>query len=331
MQSASKCSNLAGMSSIASNAEKLNYHLQQLLSDEKRIVINGASGWLGSNITETLSQIYGSNLSEYVLLTASSSKSLRLRNNAEIEVHKWNKRQVMKFAPTHVLQLAFKTRDHVKKLSLNDYSRLNMEIIESANWMITLPSVKGFMHTSSGAVCGPSTHSLEIDPYGYLKSIEELEFARTCADFDTNYLGVRVWSTSGAYIKTGGLLAIESLITQALTGNSIKIESDCRTYRTYVDANEFLVASLIGLLKGKTGLYNSGGDEIEIGALASVISNLTSGSYHQIIRPEFSSEMENRFCSQNPSIEDVLLELDLKFSSIPSQVVQTMEYIKEVS
>ena len=204
MQSASKCSNLAGMSSIANNAEKLNYHLQQLLSDEKRIVINGASGWLGSNITETLSQIYGSNLSKYVLLTASTAKFLRLRNNAQVEIHKWNKEQVIEFAPTHVLQLAFKTRDHVKKLPLNDYSRLNLEIIESANWMITLPSVKGFLHTSSGAVCGSSTYSLNLDPYGYLKSIEELEFARTCADFDTNYLGVRVWSTSGAYIKTGG-------------------------------------------------------------------------------------------------------------------------------
>jgi nucleoside-diphosphate-sugar epimerase len=317
------------MSSIAENAEKLKSHLQHILSDEDRIVINGASGWLGSNIAETLYAVRGSSFENNVLLTASSDKVLRLRNNAEVTVHKWSKERLMQFAPTHIMQLAFKTRDHVKNLPLEEYLRLNLEIISSANWMITLPGIKGFMHTSSGAACGPSTHDAHIDPYGYLKNLEELEYSKNCADLDRNYLGVRIWSTTGAYIKSGGLLAIESLISQALAGTKISVESSCRTYRSYADANEILVASLIGLLQGRTGLYNSGGFEIEIGDLAKIVANMAPKIGHEIIRPEFRFAKEDRFCSEDPSIESVLLEIGLSFSSIPIQVSKTMEYLKE--
>jgi nucleoside-diphosphate-sugar epimerase len=196
--------------------------------------------------------------------------------------------------------------------------------------MISLPSVKGFLHTSSGAVCGQNTHDAHIDPYGFLKTLEELEFAKNCADLNRNYLGVRIWSTSGAYIKSGGLLAIESLISQALVDNKISVESSRRTYRTYADANEILVASLIGLLIGRTGLYNSGGFEIEIGDLASIVADLAPDTGHQIIRPEFRLAKEDRFCSEDPSIESVLHEIGLTFSSISCQVSKTMEYLKEV-
>ena len=318
------------MSSVAKNSDLLKSHLQQLLSDDVRLAINGASGWLGSNISETLYSLHGSNLGKYVLLTASSNSLLRLRNEVSVPVHMWTKELLEEFAPTHIVQLAFKTRDHVKKLPRAEYLRINNEIISSANWMISLPSVKGFMHTSSGAAHDINADKFELNPYGYLKRVEEFEFEKSCVDFNTNYLGVRVWSTSGAYIKTGGLLAIENLITQALTGSVISLVSDTRTYRTYADANEIVVASLMGLLTGKTGLCNSGGYEIEIGDLASVISGLVPEIEHEIIRPEYSLKMEDRFCSEDPSIEDVLLDLGLKFSSIPYQVFQTIEYLKEM-
>lgn len=318
------------MSSIAKNSELLKIHLQKLLSDDIRLVVNGASGWLGSNISETLHSLHGASLGKNILLTASSNTLLRLRNEASVPVYKWTRELLEEFSPTHIVQLAFKTRDHVKNLPLAKYLHINREIISSGKWMISLPSVKGFMHTSSGAVCDTNAGNFELNPYGYLKRLEELEFETSCIDFDTNYLGVRVWSTSGAYIKTGGLLAIEDLVTQALTGSVISLVSDSRTYRTYADANEILIASLIGLLTGRTGLYNSGGYEIEIGDLASIISGLAPETDHKIIRPKYSLEMEDRFCSEGPSIEGVLLELGLTFSNIPCQVSQTMEYIKEM-
>jgi nucleoside-diphosphate-sugar epimerase len=318
------------MSSIVKSSELLKSHLQQLLSDDIRIVINGASGWLGSNISETLYSLYGECLEKNVLLTASSNKVLRLRNKIQVPVHEWSKALLEEFAPTHIVQLAFKTRDHVKNLPPSEYLRINTEIIRSANWMISLPSVKGFLHTSSGAACDTDADNFELNPYGYLKRLEELEFEKSCIDFDANYLGVRVWSTSGAYIKTGGLLAIESLITQALTGDIISIESALPTYRTYADANEILIASLNGLLRGKTGLYNSGGFEIEIGGLANIISQLVPGVAHNIIRPEYHLGEEDRFCSSDPSVESFLLELGLTFSDVSGQVRETIEFLKEV-
>jgi nucleoside-diphosphate-sugar epimerase len=304
--------------------------LNEAITDQTKILVNGASGWLGMNISESLCSVFGEKFKSSVLLTGSRDQVVQLTNGTQLQVHQWSRAIVSDFAPTQVIQLAFKTRDHVSHVSLEDYIKTNEEIIDHAIWMISLPSVKGFLHTSSGAVLGVNTDDKYLDPYGYLKKFEESQYADACMRNKKNYLGLRVWSITGRYIKTGDVFAIENLITQALKGSTIEIKSDCQTYRTYADANEILVASLIGLLMGKTGLYNSGGYEIEIGDLSVLISGLAPDYEHVFVRPNDSSKMEDRFCSEGRSIEDVLLELGLTFSSMSCQVLQTMEYLKEV-
>ena len=315
------------MSSVAENSELLENFLKQLLPSNVRILVNGANGWLGKNTSESLWNILGEDFSSQVLLTGSRNGSLRMQTGSQLEIHQWTEELIEGFKPTHVIQLAFKTRDHAGDISNDEYVSLNEEIIKRALWMISLPSTQGFLHTSSGAALGETATDKFTDPYGYLKRVEESSYSNACEQYGKSYLGVRVWSTTGRYIKTGGLFAIESLISQANSSRSINIGSPGEVWRSYADASEILLASLIALFSGTQGMFNSGGTTVEISELAEVVASNSPSHEISIIRildPEVGA---NVYTSIEPSIEQILKANDLAYSSLSQQVVNTMQYL----
>ena len=316
------------MSSVAENSELLQNFLKQALPSNVRILVNGANGWLGRNISESLWNIFGENFSSQVLLTGSRNGVFEMQNGSELKIHQWTEELIEGFKPTHVIQLAFKTRDHVGEISNDDYISLNEEIINRALWMIALPSTQGFIHTSSGAALGESSTDKLMDPYGYLKKLEESCYSDTCARNGKNYLGVRVWSTTGRYIKTGGLFAIESLISQAIYSRDlISINSQGEVWRSYADANEILLAGLIALFTGATGMYNSGGTDTEIGELAETTASLAPSGTPGINRIKDTTAKASIYTSIEPSIEQVLTSHGLRYSDLQAQVRNTMQYL----
>jgi nucleoside-diphosphate-sugar epimerase len=319
------------MSSVAENRKRLHYFLKESLPNEVRILINGANGWLGKNISESLSEIFGVDFTSRVLLTGSKDGLLSLQNGQRLQVYKWSEELIEEFAPTHLVQLAFKTRDHVSDMSVEDYIAINEEIITRAIWMISLPSLQGFVHTSSGAALGASASEKLSEPYGYLKRFEEDQYARACAEFQKRYLGLRVWSTTGRYIKTGGLFAIESLITQAMSSGIMKINSPGEVWRSYADANEILLASLIALFTGSQGMFNSGGTRVELGELAKIVGSLAQVDNAKIERQFDPYLMKNSYTSIEPSIEEILTTRGLVFSSLRAQLANTMGYLNWLS
>jgi len=329
MPSASKCLNPDGMSSIVNTSSDLVGVLKKCLPEDFRIIINGATGWFGSNISSTFSKLYGDNFDSHVLLTASRDQTLSLPSGAKLQVSKWNKESISQFAPTYVLHLAFKTRDHVNISEKSDYVATNMAIINDAKWMIALPSVKGFMHTSSGAAIGVNASNIDLDPYGYLKSLEELKYRKICEDLGKAYIGVRVWSATGEFIKTGVALAIEDLIQQALLGDEIRISIANPIWRSYADANQILIAGLLGLLSGAHGLYNSGGITIEIEALAKIVAEVIPSKNRFISRMQNLDFVSSTYTSPEPSIEFFLHKFDTQYSDIKAQVETTVQYLRQ--
>ena len=313
--------------SFVTNRSNLIKTLIQTSADDLRIVVNGASGWFGKNMSESLFDFFGVEFESCVLLLGSRDQLVELQNGRKLRVNRWSRELITEFSPTHVIQLAFKTRDYVGEMSIDDYLEINQEIIDNALWMISLPSLRGFLHTSSGAALGLNVNDKYLDPYGYLKKFEEEVYPEACAKNDKDYLGLRVWSTTGRYIKTGGVFAIESLISQALSNNSIRIESPSDVIRSYADANEILMAGMLGLFAKKQGIFNSGGTEIEIGELAALIAELSPGKGVEVVRSPTTTEKPSVYRSMGPSIEQILIDHGLSYSCMQEQVMNTMRYL----
>jgi nucleoside-diphosphate-sugar epimerase len=215
----------------------------------------------------------------------------------------------------------------VGEISNDEYISLNEGIINRALWMIVLPSTQGFLHTSSGAALSDTAFDKLTDPYGYLKKLEESSYATACEECGKNYLGLRVWSTTGRYIKTGGLFAIESLISQAISSQDLNINSQGEVWRSYADANEILLAGLIALFTGDTGMFNSGGTDTEIGELAQIVASLVPSRTPAINRIKDPTASARSYTSNEPSIEQILISHNLRYSDLRAQVINTMQYL----
>lgn len=318
------------MSSVTENCREIQSLLQKTLPGEVRILVNGANGWLGRNISESLWQIFGENFGSKVLLTGSKDSVMQLRDTSELEIRQWSHSLVTQFSPTHVVQLAFKTRDHVGEMSVDDYLEVNQEIIDDSLWMIALPSLIGFLHTSSGAALGLNANDKYLDPYGYLKKFEEEVYLEACAKNGKDYLGLRVWSTTGRYIKTGNVFAIESFINQAIRSKSIAINSPGEVVRSYADANEVILAGLIGLFSGHHGVYNSGGIDVELGDLAKLICEQTGVHESDVLRLKNVSIEKDTYVSKTPKVAEIINAFGLDLSDLRSQVENTVSYLKDL-
>ena len=315
------------MSSVTENCTEIQSLLKKTLPGEVRILVNGANGWLGRNISESLWQVFGDSFDSKVLLTGSKDSIMQLQDTSELEIRQWSHSLVTQFSPTHVIQLAFKTRDHVGEMSVDEYLEINQEIINNSQWMISLPSLIGFLHTSSGAALGLNANDKYLDPYGYLKKFEEEVYPEACAKNGKDYLGLRVWSTTGRYIKTGNVFAIESFINQAIRSKSIAINSPGKVVRSYADANEIILAGLIGLFSGHHGVYNSGGIDVELGDLAKLICEQTGVHESDVLRLKNVSIEKDAYVSKTPKVAEIINAFGLDLSDLRSQVENTVSYL----
>ena len=78
------------MFSVTDNLGLLENSLKQLLPSDIRILINGANGWLGKNVSESLWNIFKESFSSQVLLTGSKDGILQMQNGYDLKIHRWS-------------------------------------------------------------------------------------------------------------------------------------------------------------------------------------------------------------------------------------------------
>lgn len=238
-----------------------------------RILVTGASGWLGRTALDLLAP-----LRLPTLALASVARTIRV-GDREIECRVWDDREVAAFAPTVVLDCAFLTRDRVADLSLDDYVGANRTLTERLVFATRLPDVRLALTVSSGAAVYPSDAlqgPIEDNPYGYLKREAEYRLAEAAEQSGAVPVVARAWSISGAHVQKPQGYALASMIRDAHAG-AIRIMARRNVFRRYVLADELLA---MGIAEGSIGAatIDSGGELVEMGELAARVAS--------VVRPE---------------------------------------------
>jgi nucleoside-diphosphate-sugar epimerase len=304
--------------------------LKPLIQNE-RILVSGASGWLGKNLIELILDLNDGEIPESVLLTAASSRTIELSQNRKVKVVRWDREAIQEFAPTTFINLAFLTRDRLLTIPVDQYIQTNLSIIDNAIWALSLPSINLVLSTSSGVASAISNvDDFQIDPYGKLKKHEELVLLEKADELKKKLLILRVWTVSGKYIKPGDLLIIQSIISAALANKDFEISSNSLTYRTYIHTYEMFGLALVGLLNGKTGIINSGGIKVEIADLAQRIFTLLNAKA-RVIQVLDRKESTEQYVSISPELNEVAVKFKISMMDLDSQILNTAESIRELS
>jgi len=281
---------------------------------EDRVLVIGASGWLGRTALDLLAP-----LGLPTLPLASRARIIRV-GEREIECRVWDEGELAAFAPTVVLDCAFLTRDRVTDMPLDEYLSANRSLTERLLYATRLPDVRLALTVSSGAAVHPHDAldgPIEDSPYGYLKREAEHRLAQAAAESGAVPVVVRAWSISGAHVQKPQNYALGSMIRAADSG-AIRITARRPVFRRYVLAEELLA---LGMAEGGVGpaTVDSGGELVEMAELAARIAAVVRPDA-VITRDELDPRDPDRYHSDGQDWERRCQRWDLASAPLDRQI-----------
>ena len=322
--------NFKSLSSFSITGEAVNLFSK----DKPKIIIIGASGWLGMSTLHLLQDILG-DLNERVLCFGSVEKELKLLNRTSIKQYPLKELSLYpQNKADYLLNFAFLTRGKLDNLSSEDFIESNRIIsttIYKEARRIKVPNVatisSGAVYTEDNSIAS----DINKNPYGFLKHEEELLFSEL-KEYGAKVIIPRLFNITGPYSGLPNLYMITSLISQALNVGSITIDSDKKVFRSFISIAD-LISTIFGstflIKKGESIIYDTCGVSIEeVGDLALHIKRLLN-SEADIIRPIIDEDSElNYYVGSRSRYGSLIHDLKIREDTIEDQIINTAEYLK---
>jgi nucleoside-diphosphate-sugar epimerase len=281
----------------------------------ERVVVLGASGWVGRTACRWLNEL------ETQVLAIASRNRVENVGSKLIEYETFDLERLKAFKPTTVIDAAFITRERLGLFPFEDYVSWNEKLIEQALKAQRLPSVEKFIGISSGAsvpYLNEEWADLSLDPYGVLKARYEKRLIEN-SELRLKTTIARIWSVSGDLVIKPRLFAFSNLIQQAMTGH-IGITSSRKVFRRYVDLQDFIkVVSFSS--PDVSRVIDSGGQLVEIGDLANLIF-YQLGLPPSVGRSPKSDYETDSYHSDNSSWQASLEEINYAPLSLEEQILR---------
>jgi nucleoside-diphosphate-sugar epimerase len=296
--------------------------LRDALEKSDRIVITGASGWLGQSLLHELNLADPTLLPDRVLALGSFTRQIELLDGTTVEIREWNDDDAENFHPTIAVHLAYLTADQFQANGAEQYIATNEGMTRRGLALQALPGLRAFMFASSGAatVAGDNT-PLGSHPYSQQKADDESAYLSSVAASSTPTLASRLWSVSGPYCTRPQAYAFSDMVVRALAKQPLEVKARGEVRRRYVDAGEFLAACLSLNLRGGTGIIDSAGVEVEMRELGAAITSELGGT---LIASEIDMTVAPDLYLADPaSMAAAAKELNITFTELSGQIAFT--------
>lgn len=235
----------------------------------QKILITGASGWIGRETISILKHILADDFSHRVTLAGSRDATIVVDDHTHHVMRLQDIDTERNF--DLVIHLAFLTQDKALELGADEFSRLNRDLTSTVYHLCQRSGAEYVFLASSGAAdpqvwAGYKNPSKKL--YGQLKMDEEELFQ----SLEGAFVQVgRIWSVSGGQMQKPEKYALGNFIIQAKTKGNIEMKTSGRVERAYVDAGEMMAVFILNLLKGGTGTLDSGGFQTLLQDLAKMV------------------------------------------------------------
>jgi nucleoside-diphosphate-sugar epimerase len=204
------------------------------------------------------------------------------------------------------------------------YVETNQKLIDQSLAIASMPLVRKYVGFSSGVtrhLAGQTSFSIDENPYAAQKRIYEQRMVGLASDLEADVSIARVWSVTGCYVTKGAAtFAFTDLITQAKLG-LIEIKARHRVFRRYCAVEDVLALALMPLAPGGNIIFDTGGDLVELGALAQMIVEVLNPTAKILLKVD-SDLPSDDYHSDNKDWERLLVLGFQREDSIRDQIAR---------
>lgn len=201
----------------------------------KKVLIFGATGWLGKITLDYLNRYYPKY--EIILVSSSSGNfNMGTRNYTTI-----SSQEALELKSQNIdffLNYAFLTQDKIKKLGNSLYLKQTNKIIDFYKEFVNNNTVKKSLLISSGAVYWKNTYKENL--YSLQKINQENDFLDSSKAKKIDYIIARVFAIIGNYYDPNKKYAFVDFVESAKLKKTINISSKNKVERSYLYFESFL-------------------------------------------------------------------------------------------
>ncbi len=282
-----------------------------------RVVVTGASGWLGRVTCDALT-------AAGVPTHAYASRARGdLRDLTDLGAPPEGD------GPLLLLHYAFLTRDKVEALGNEAYVAANVAITSRVLDWVALERPDGVFVSSSGAAAAGLP--IARDPYGALKRLDELAFAEAARTVGARVRIARVYNVAGRHITTPELYALGDLVGAALRGEPLRIQARGDVVRSYVAVDDLVTLVLAELTApGRPAqlTFDTVGATVELGELAQAVRSALGREDLPIERERDPAAPGSIYVGDGAMMSDLLHHHGLTPTPLVEQIRMTAESLR---
>ena len=314
----------------------LSPHVREALRlDGRRIVITGASGWIGRATLALLADAIGERVHQRVLCLGSAARTLEITDDLSFDQRPLAELGMLDCQDTLLLHLAFLTKDKVGDMSADDYRRGNRALGDLVLDALDRIGANRVFLASSGAArfADDQDAAADLRLYGQLKRDDEDRFAAWAhaAPGRRAIIG-RIFNIAGPHINKHQSYALASLILDALAGRPVSVRATHAVVRGHVAIRE-LMSLVFALLLDRQGepviRFDSGGTPMELSEVAQVVAETLGASVAD--RPALSNDQSNIYVGDDEGYRTLLARHSIDSVPFRTQVIETATYLAATS
>jgi nucleoside-diphosphate-sugar epimerase len=302
----------------------------RLAAGSQRIIITGASGWLGMATLELLSKCLGSEMAQRVVCFGSSPRELVLRDGTRVSQRALGELGDLVAQDSWLLHFAFLTKDRAEMMDEASYRSANTAIREIVVAALDKIGVEAVFVASSGAAAkaldGQAAPAMRL--YGELKLMDEAAFSDWAERSGHRAVIGRIYNITGPYINKHGAYAIASFITDALAGRTISVTASRAVVRSNVAIRQLmsLVFALLDGVDGPVMRFDSGGTPAELEDIATLVCTCLGGN--GVDRAAITNDMPDLYFGNFTEYGEITKAYKISDVSIEQQILETADYMK---
>ena len=303
---------------------KSNKFEEFLNQSNSKIVIFGATGWLGRESLNLIKNYLKTDINSRLTLVASKSNSIDLAGTKlpVIALDDFSKNTKCDL----VIDFSFITQEKMNLMGEKEYVLQNSKLTQKIENYISAARPTYIYYASSGAADPyflSNTKNTSKKVYGELKAQAELTLKQISAEVGSQLLINRIWSITGTQMLQPYKYAIGDFVTQAMKNKKIVINSSDQILRSYIDSNDLLDTCFNYLLDGNSGLLNSGGHRISLLELANSVYKVL-GVNEKLTQNYVPKNSDEDYYSPDSDLNYIAIDYGISFQDIDKQIKNTI-------